>query len=168
MNFGSYSWGGDNHDKTSFVILMLLWREIDSRQILTPYFTLTQIFLGGKSKINLRVHTTFKITVFMPMSCLMRSRRHLVFWTSWRKRRRHSHSARYSLNTRNGINWKRNFKENIIKNYLGERITIEVVIFSNWKLFFCVSLKYEMSFKLHLILARKFSNYIEILYTAQK
>ena len=36
--------------------------------------------------------------------------------------------ARHSLNARNVINWERNFKENIIKKYLGERIRKEVVI----------------------------------------
>ena len=36
--------------------------------------------------------------------------------------------ACHSLNVRNIINWKRNFKENIIKKYLGERIMKEVVI----------------------------------------
>ena len=38
------------------------------------------------------------------------------------------HSARHSLNARNVINWKHNFKENKIKKDLGERITKEVVI----------------------------------------
>ena len=33
-----------------------------------------------------------------------------------------------SLNAQNVINWKRNFKEHIIKKYLEERITKEVVI----------------------------------------
>ena len=36
--------------------------------------------------------------------------------------------ARHSLNARNVINWKRYFKEKIIKKYLGERIKKEVVI----------------------------------------
>ena len=36
--------------------------------------------------------------------------------------------ARHSLNARNVINWERNFKENIIKKYLGERIRKEVEI----------------------------------------
>ena len=34
----------------------------------------------------------------------------------------------HSLNAQNVINCKRNIKENIIKKYLGERITKEVVI----------------------------------------
>ena len=38
------------------------------------------------------------------------------------------HSAHHGLNARNVVNWKRNFKENIIKKYLGERIIKEVVI----------------------------------------
>ena len=42
------------------------------------------------------------------------------------------HSARHHLNARNIINWKRYFKENILKKkYLGERIRIEVVIIRN-------------------------------------
>ena len=57
---------------------MLLCREMDIRQLLTLYFTLTQIFSGEKAKINL--HMTLKFTVFMPISCLMRSHRHLVFF----------------------------------------------------------------------------------------
>ena len=38
------------------------------------------------------------------------------------------HSAPHSLNARNVFNWKHNFKENIIKKYLGERLMKEVVI----------------------------------------
>ena len=41
------------------------------------------------------------------------------------------HCARHGLNARNVINWKRNFMENIIKKYLGERITKEVVVLKN-------------------------------------
>ena len=51
-------------------------KKMDSQSIHTLYFTLTQIFSGGKTKINL--HMTLKLTVFMPISCLMQSRRHLV------------------------------------------------------------------------------------------
>ena len=43
----------------------------------TLLYTLTQIFSGGKAKINL--HMTLKLTVFMPISCRMLSRRHLIF-----------------------------------------------------------------------------------------
>ena len=50
---------------------MLLWREMDSLQLLTLYLTLTPIFSGRKAKINL--HTTPKLTVVMPISCLLRS-----------------------------------------------------------------------------------------------
>ena len=38
------------------------------------------------------------------------------------------HSACHSLNEQNVINWKGNFKDNIIKKCLGKRITKEVVI----------------------------------------
>ena len=93
---------------------VLLRSEMDSRQLLTLCFTLTEIFLCRKAKINLL--TTIKLSVFMSISCLKRSRR---FWTSWRLRTRHS--ARHSLDARN-------FKENINKKYLGERLTKEVVI----------------------------------------
>ena len=56
------------HDRTTFVIL---WREMDSLQLLTVYLTLTPIFSGRKAKINL--HTTPESTVVMPISCLLRS-----------------------------------------------------------------------------------------------
>ena len=49
---------------------------MDSRQLFTT-LQLTQIILGGTANINL--HTMFKFTVFMPISRLMRSRRHLAF-----------------------------------------------------------------------------------------
>ena len=83
---------------------MLLQREMDSGQLLTLYFTLTQIFSGGKAKNYL--HTMFQLTVFMPISCPMRSRRHLDFLNVVT-----STFARHSLNARNVINWKRNLKE---------------------------------------------------------
>ena len=44
----------------------------------TLLYTPTQIFSGGKAKINL--HTKLKLTVFMPISCQMRSCRHLIFF----------------------------------------------------------------------------------------
>ena len=94
---------------------------MDSGQLLTLYFTHTQIFSGGKAKIYL--HSMLQLTVFMPISCPMRSRRHLVLMNVVT-----STFARHSLNARNVINWERNFKENIIKKYLGERIRKEVVI----------------------------------------
>ena len=53
----------------------------------------------------------------------MRSRRHFVFLNVVT-----STLARHSLNTRNVINLERNFKENIIKKCLGERIRKVVVI----------------------------------------
>ena len=42
-------------------------------------------------------------------------------------------------------------RKKIIIKYLGERIKKEVVIVRIERFFFCVSLRYEMSFKLHLI-----------------
>ena len=124
MNFPQYSWGVGTI--TAELLLwycsMLLWREMDSRQLLTLYFTLTQIFSGGKAKINL--HMMLKLTIFMPPIYLMPPPCHLVFLMLWRLRTRHS--ERHSLNAWNVINWKRYFEENIIKKYLGERITKEV------------------------------------------
>ena len=60
--------GGAIHDRTTFVTL---WRETDSLQLLTLYLTLTctPIFSGRGAKINL--HTTPKLTVVMPISCLL-------------------------------------------------------------------------------------------------
>ena len=46
----------------------------------------------------------------------MRSRHHLVFFNIVT-----SMYVRHGPNARNVINWKRNFKENIIKKYFGER-----------------------------------------------
>ena len=88
---------------------MLLRREMGSRQLLTLYSTLTQIFSGGKAKIYL--YTVLQLTVFMPIRCPMRPRRHLVFLNAVT-----STFARHSLNARNVINWELNFKENIVKN----------------------------------------------------
>ena len=86
---------------------MLLLREIVIRQLLTLYYTRTQIFSGGKAKINL--HMMLKLTVFMPISCQMGSRNNLFFINVVT-----STCAHQSLNARNVISWKRNFKENII------------------------------------------------------
>ena len=46
---------------------------MDSLQLLTLYLTLrsTHIFPGGKAKVNL--HTTPKLTVVMPINCLLQS-----------------------------------------------------------------------------------------------
>ena len=96
---------------------MLLRREMDSGQLLTLYFTLTQIFSGGKAKIYL--HTMLQFTVFMSISCPMRSRRILILNVA---------TSAFAPHARYVINWERNFKENIIKKYLGERIRKEVVI----------------------------------------
>ena len=41
---------------------------MDSLQLLTLYLALTPIFSGRKAKINL--HTTPKLTVIVPISCL--------------------------------------------------------------------------------------------------
>ena len=44
---------------------------MDSLRLLTVYLTLTPIFSGRKAKIDL--HMTPKLTVVMPISCLLRS-----------------------------------------------------------------------------------------------
>ena len=68
---GPYSWGAGpfTTELLLWYCAMLLWREMDSLQLLTLY--LTPIFLGRKAKINL--HTTPKLIVAMPISCLLRS-----------------------------------------------------------------------------------------------
>ena len=74
---GPYSWGAGpfRGPFTSELLLwycaMLLWREMDSLRLLTVYLTLTPIFSGRKAKIDL--HMTSKLTVVMPISCLLRS-----------------------------------------------------------------------------------------------
>ena len=82
----------------------------------TLLYTYTDI-----AKINLQGR--FKLTIFVPISCLIRSCHHLDFLNIVASTNEH-----HSLNVRTVINWKRNFKENITKKYLGERITKEVVI----------------------------------------
>ena len=57
--------GGAIHDRTTFEIL---WREMDSLQLYLT-LTFTPIFSGRGAKINL--HTTPKLTVVMPISCLL-------------------------------------------------------------------------------------------------
>ena len=70
---------------------------------------ITFIFSGRKAKINL--YTALKLTVVMPISCLVQSRHHLVSLNIVT-----STYTRYRLNERNLINGKRNFKRDIIKN----------------------------------------------------
>ena len=68
---GPYSWGAGpfTTELLLWYCAMLLWREMDSLQLLTLYFALTPIFSGRKAKINL--HTTPKLTVVIPISCLL-------------------------------------------------------------------------------------------------
>ena len=62
--------GGAIHDRTTFAGLCnASIREMDSLQLLTLYLALTPIFSGRKAKINL--HTTPKLTVAIPISCLL-------------------------------------------------------------------------------------------------
>ena len=123
--------GGDIRGRTSFVILSTTSMKRNGQSATTYTLLYTYIdFSGRKAKINLP--TTLKLTVFILVSSLIRSRRHLFFWTSWRLRTRHSARHTISINARNVINWKRDFKENIIeKRYSGERITKKIVIIRN-------------------------------------
>ena len=68
---GPYSFGAGpfTTELLLWYCAMLLWREMDSLQLLTLYLTLTPIFSVRKAKINL--HTTPKLTVVMPISCLL-------------------------------------------------------------------------------------------------
>ena len=65
--------GGAIHNRTTFVILCNASMKINEQparlQLLTLYLTLTPIFSGRKAKINL--HMTPKLTVVMPISCLL-------------------------------------------------------------------------------------------------
>ena len=58
--------GGAILDRTTFVILC---NTSMKSQLLTLYLALTPIFSGRKAKINL--HTTPKLTVVIPISCLL-------------------------------------------------------------------------------------------------
>ena len=62
------------HDRTSFVKLCNASMKRNGQ---TATIYALPIFSGRKAKINL--HTTLKLTVFMLISCLMRSGCHLVF-----------------------------------------------------------------------------------------
>ena len=68
---GPYSWGAGpfTTELLLWYCAMLLWREMDSLQLLTLYLALTPIFSGRKAKINL--HTKPELTVVMPISCLL-------------------------------------------------------------------------------------------------
>ena len=113
--------GGTIHSGTSFVILCKASTKSNGHwaTTYTLLYAYTHLFMW-KSKDHL--HTMLQLTVFMPISCPMRSRRHLVF------ERRDVYIRTSCLNARNVINWERNFKENIVKKNLGERIRKEVVI----------------------------------------
>ena len=68
---------GDMHYKTSVLILYNASMKRNGQLAATyTLFTLTQIFSGGKAKNNL--HLMLKLTVFMSISCLNGSLRHLV------------------------------------------------------------------------------------------
>ena len=68
---GPYSWGAGpfTTELLLWYCTMLLWREMDSLQLLTLYLALTPIFSGRKAKVN--IHTTPKLTVVIPISCLL-------------------------------------------------------------------------------------------------
>ena len=77
---------------------------MDSGQLLTLYFTPTQIFSGGKAQIYL--HTTLQFN-----SIHANQLSNAISPPSWFLDVVTSTFARHSLNARNVINWKRNFKE---------------------------------------------------------
>ena len=84
---------------------------MDSQHLLTLYFTLTQIFAGGKAKINL--HTMLELSIHADQLSNAISPPSCFFFNVVR-----STYTIQSLNVRSIINWKRYFKENIIKNTL--------------------------------------------------
>ena len=66
--------GAGIHDRTTFVILCNASIKRNGQPVttdMTLYLTLTPIFSDRKAKINL--HITPKLTVDMPISCLLRS-----------------------------------------------------------------------------------------------
>ena len=70
--------GGAIHGRTSFVKLCNASMKRNGQSTTTyTLLTLTQIFSGGKAKLNL-LTPLLKLKVFKPISCLMRSRRYLV------------------------------------------------------------------------------------------
>ena len=114
--------GGTIHGRTSFVILCNASTKRNG-QWATTYtllYAYTDIFrwkskdlLTFNASIN-SIHADQLFNAISPPSCF------LTAVTST--------FARHSLNARNVINWERNFKENVVKKYLGERIWKEVVI----------------------------------------
>ena len=87
MNPVRFHEGGAIHDRTAFLILCNAsnnnnnYEEMDSLQLLILYLTLTHIFSGRKAKINL--HTTPKLTVAMPISCLLPCADSGIFGRGW-------------------------------------------------------------------------------------
>ena len=73
--------GRDIHGRTSFVILCNASMKRNEKSATTLLYTYTDIF-RWKAKISL--HTMLKLTVFMQISCLMRSCCHLICLTLWR------------------------------------------------------------------------------------
>ena len=136
--------GGSIHGRTSFVILRNASTKINGQWATTCTYTLllyayTDIF-RWKSKDLLTYNASINSIVQCDLAAI------LIFNIVT------STFARHSLNARNVINWERNFKENIIK-ILRRKNKEKGANYENLKIFFCVSLRYEMPFKLQLILA---------------
>ena len=118
---------------------MFLWRDMDSRQLLHVH----RYFQVEKQGLTYIRSLNYQYSCRSAIKCDLAAI--LFLWTSYRLGTRHS--ARHSLNTRNVTNWKLNLKENIIK-ILRRRNDERSCNYRNWTLFL---LRYEMWFKLHLI-----------------
>ena len=71
--------GGDIHSRTSFVMLCNAPIKKNGQSPTTYTLHLHTDIFRWKAKINLHARLTLKLTIFMQISCLMRSDRHLVF-----------------------------------------------------------------------------------------
>ena len=115
--------GGTIHSRTSFVILCNAFTKRNG-QWATTYFLLyayidifrwkSKELLTYNASIN-SLHADQLSNAISPQSCFFFN----VVTSTF---------ARHSLNARNVNNWERDFKENIIKKYVGERIRKEVAI----------------------------------------
>ena len=114
--------GGTIHDRTSFVILCNASTKTNGQWTITYtlHYAYTDIF-RWKSTDSLTYDASINSIHADQLS-------NAISPPSWFLQVVTSTFARHSLNARNIINWKRNFKEKIIKKYLGERIKKEVVI----------------------------------------
>ena len=114
--------GGTIHDRTSFVILCNASTKTNGQ------WTITYTLLYAYTDI-FRWKSTDSLTYDASINSIHADQlSNAISPPSWFLQVVTSTFARHSLNARNVINWKRNFKEKIIQKYLGERIKKEVVI----------------------------------------